>query len=156
MSDDTSRLTEDFHTKPMQHAAEAAQTGKGQAAQQFYDSLGKGGRQRAANVYQTLTAVVGPQHAKALEELVDRPEHVVALEKMLHAALLPLREPASVAPRTAGPTSEAARAAALAKLTEKQRDPRYWRDHDRAFIAEVDEGFARLYPGRRRTAHGIK
>jgi hypothetical protein len=26
------------------------------------------------------------------------------------------------------------------------RDPRYWRDRDPAFIAQVTEGFKRLYP----------
>lgn len=154
MSDQNRPPADDYHARPMQRAVAASRNVKGLSGQEFYDSLGQNGRQRAATVYQSLTAVVGKEHAAALEDMVDRPEHVVALEKMLHAALLPLREPASVAPRSPGPTSDAARAAALAKLTEKQRDPRYWRDHDRAFIAEVEEGFARLYPGRRRTAHG--
>jgi hypothetical protein len=39
-----------------------------------------------------------------------------------------------------------------AELTKMQNDPRYYRDVDQAFVQQVQDGFAKLYPGRRRTA----
>ena len=33
-----------------------------------------------------------------------------------------------------------------ATLTRLMRDPRYWRDRDPAIVAQVTEGFQRLYP----------
>jgi hypothetical protein len=33
-----------------------------------------------------------------------------------------------------------------AALTRMMRDPRYWRERDPAFVAQVTDGFQRLYP----------
>jgi hypothetical protein len=33
-----------------------------------------------------------------------------------------------------------------ATLTRLMRDPRYWRDRDPAIVAQVTQGFQRLYP----------
>ena len=33
-----------------------------------------------------------------------------------------------------------------AGLTRMMRDPRYWRERDPALVAQVTEGFQRLYP----------
>jgi hypothetical protein len=33
-----------------------------------------------------------------------------------------------------------------AALTRMMRDPRYWRERDATFVAQVTEGFQRLYP----------
>jgi hypothetical protein len=33
-----------------------------------------------------------------------------------------------------------------------QNNPRYYRDAEPAFVKQVQDGFAKLYPGRRRTA----
>ena len=33
-----------------------------------------------------------------------------------------------------------------AELTRMMRDPRYWRERDPAFVAQITDGFQRLYP----------
>jgi hypothetical protein len=61
---------------------------------------------------------------------------VIAMHQMMQA-----REPA-VLQETSGAQGEVDEAA----LTRMMRDPRYWRERDPAFIAQVTEGFQRLYP----------
>jgi hypothetical protein len=61
---------------------------------------------------------------------------VLAMHQMMQA-----REP-SVLQDAEGPASEVDEAA----LTRMMRDPRYWRDRDPGLIAQVTEGFRRLYP----------
>ena len=61
---------------------------------------------------------------------------VVAMHKMMQA-----REP-TVLQEASGPQGEVDEAA----LTRMMRDPRYWRERDPAFVAQVTEGFQRLYP----------
>ena len=39
-------------------------------------------------------------------------------------------------------------AASEDRLRAMMQDPRYWRDHDPAFIRQVEDGFRRLYPDR--------
>lgn len=60
---------------------------------------------------------------------------VTAMHQMMQA-----REP-SVLQASEGPTT----APDEVQLTRMMRDPRYWRDRDPAFIAEVTAGFKRLY-----------
>lgn len=60
---------------------------------------------------------------------------VLAMHQMMQA-----REP-SVLRESEGPAT----APDEAQLTQMMRDPRYWRDRDPAFIAEVTAGFERLY-----------
>jgi hypothetical protein len=60
---------------------------------------------------------------------------VVAMHQMMQA-----REP-SVLQESNGAQSEIDEAA----LTRMMRDPRYWRERDAAFVAQVTEGFQRLY-----------
>jgi hypothetical protein len=62
---------------------------------------------------------------------------VVAMHQMMQA-----REP-SVLQDAEGPHSDVDEAS----LTRMMRDPRYWRDRDPAVIAQVTEGFKRLYSG---------
>jgi hypothetical protein len=61
---------------------------------------------------------------------------VLAMHQMMQA-----REP-SVLQDAEGPRSDLDEAA----LTRMMRDPRYWRERDPALIAQVTEGFKRLYP----------
>ncbi len=61
---------------------------------------------------------------------------VLAIHQMMQA-----REPA-VLREANGPASELDEVG----LAQMMRDPRYWRDRDPAFVAQVTEGFRRLYP----------
>jgi hypothetical protein len=61
---------------------------------------------------------------------------VLAMHQMMQA-----REP-SVLREAHGPEGDLDEAS----LTRLMRDPRYWRDRDPALIAQVTEGFKRLYP----------
>lgn len=61
---------------------------------------------------------------------------VLAIHQMMQA-----REPA-VLNDANGPRSESDET----ELARMMRDPRYWRDRDPAFVAQVTEGFKRLYP----------
>lgn len=60
---------------------------------------------------------------------------VIAMHQMMQA-----REP-----NVLRETGDPATAPDEARLTQMMRDPRYWRDRDPAFIAEVTAGFQRLY-----------
>lgn len=60
---------------------------------------------------------------------------IIAMHQMMQA-----REP-NVLRESDGPAT----APDEAQLTQMMRDPRYWRDRDPAFIAEVTAGFERLY-----------
>jgi hypothetical protein len=75
----------------------------------------------AADVYRTLASSY---------------DGVLAMHQMMQA-----REP-SVLHDAEGPRSDLDEAS----LTRMMRDPRYWRDRDSALIAQVTEGFKRLYP----------
>lgn len=72
---------------------------------------------------------------QALESLSNSYDGVMALYNMMKA-----QEPGSQA-RTDGP----APAASGDDLRAMMRDPRYWRDKDPAFIAQVTDGFGRVY-----------
>jgi hypothetical protein len=61
---------------------------------------------------------------------------VLAMHQMMQA-----REP-SVLRDAEGPRSDLDEAS----LTRMMRDPRYWRERDPALVAQVTEGFKRLYP----------
>ena len=61
---------------------------------------------------------------------------VVAMHQMMQA-----REP-TVLQEANGPQGDIDEAA----LTRMMRDPRYWRERDPGFVAQVTEGFQRLYP----------
>jgi hypothetical protein len=61
---------------------------------------------------------------------------VVAMHQMMQA-----REP-TVLQEANGPQVDVDEAS----LTRMMRDPRYWRERDPAFVAQVTEGFQRLYP----------
>ena len=61
---------------------------------------------------------------------------MLAIHQMMQA-----REPA-VLNEADGPRSDVDEA----DLARMMRDPRYWRDRDPAFVAQVTEGFRRLYP----------
>ncbi len=70
------------------------------------------------------------------ETLAASYDGVLALHQMMQA-----REPAVL--NEAGGARADADETDLARM---MRDPRYWRDRDPAFVAQVTEGFRRLYP----------
>jgi hypothetical protein len=70
------------------------------------------------------------------ETLASSYDGVVAIHQMMQG-----REPA-VLNEANGPRSDLDEAG----LTRMMRDPRYWRDRDPTFVAQVTEGFQRLYP----------
>jgi hypothetical protein len=70
------------------------------------------------------------------ETLASSYDGVLAIHQMMQA-----REPA-VLNEAGGPRSNPDEA----DLTRMMRDPRYWRDRDPAFVAQVTDGFQRLYP----------
>ena len=70
------------------------------------------------------------------ETLAASYDGVLALHQMMQA-----REPA-VLNEAGSPRSDADEA----DLARMMRDPRYWRDRDPAVVAQVTEGFRRLYP----------
>jgi hypothetical protein len=72
----------------------------------------------------------------AYRTLATSYDGVMAMHQMMQA-----REP-SVLQEANGPRGEVDEAA----LTRMMRDPRYWRERDPAFVAQVTEGFQRLYP----------
>jgi hypothetical protein len=102
----------------------------------FYTALGENGVQRVAHVWGKLEAALGEQ-AALFDAFVSTPEQVQALERLLGAAAGP---GFSKGVQGGDTTTEEG-------LRQMMRDPRYWRDHDRDFIAKVTEGFKRLYPG---------
>jgi hypothetical protein len=70
------------------------------------------------------------------ETLASSYDGVLAIHQMMQA-----REPA-VLNEANGPRSNLDEA----DLTRMMRDPRYWRERDPALVAQVTEGFQRLYP----------
>lgn len=71
----------------------------------------------------------------AVEALTTTFEGVLALHRMMSGG-----EPAPFRTATGGSTS-----LAESELHQMMRDPRYWRDRDPTFIAQVTEGFRRHY-----------
>ena len=76
--------------------------------------------------------------ATAVEGLSSSFDGVLALHRMMTSD-----EPAALRPGTGGDAD-----GGEADLTRMIRDPRYWRDKDPAFIAQVTDGFRRLFPGK--------
>ncbi|HYD97769.1 MAG TPA: hypothetical protein VEH84_00175 [Alphaproteobacteria bacterium] len=71
----------------------------------------------------------------ALDGLATTFDGIVALHRMMAGG----EAPALRGGGEAGPAGEA-------ELRRLMRDPRYWRDRDPALVAQVTEGFKRLYP----------
>lgn len=69
------------------------------------------------------------------QTLAASAEGVIALHAMMQN-----REPGL------GGTSSPMRGVGEADLKRMMADPRYWREHDPAFVAQVREGFRQLYP----------
>ena len=110
----------------------SAQAQRGRLEEQF------GGPERFANVAQQIKAF-GERHLEpATYETLSRTyDGVMALHAMMRA-----KEPEIVAggdPSGLAPDPE--------KLSRMMRDPRYWRDRDKDFVAKVTDGYRRLYGG---------
>ncbi|HWL67655.1 MAG TPA: hypothetical protein VNS22_04645 [Geminicoccus sp.] len=110
----------------------AAEAARARLAEQF------GGSERYAAVAQQLKAF-GERHLdRATYETLSRSyDGVMALHAMMRA-----REPEIIAggdPATGAPDPD--------RLAQMMRDPRYWRDRDKDFVARVTDGYRRLYGG---------
>jgi hypothetical protein len=130
-------------------AAQAQRTPtKAEIAEQnarFYASLGENGQKRVAHLAGQLKGIVGADRMGVLDAFVEfgGKAAVETLE--------------ALADRSGGPRFAPGGSAPPADLTEAdlrkmQDDPRYWRDNDKAFIAQVDAAYAKMFTGRRRTA----
>jgi hypothetical protein len=141
---------EDFSAGIAQFAAAQAQRTptKAELAEQnarFYASLGENGQKRVAHLAGQLKGMVGPERMAVLDAFVEfgGKAAVETLEALADRSGGP-----RFAPGGGGPPAEVTEA----DLRKMQDDPRYWRDNDKAFIAQVDAAYARLFPARRRTA----
>jgi hypothetical protein len=61
--------------------------------------------------------------------------------------LMDMRKMMGQAPLPGSKEAGAGAAFSEGELKKMQQDPRYWRDHDPAFIKQVDDGYKKLYPG---------
>lgn len=110
----------------------AAEAGRSRLEEHF------GGAERFAAVASQLKAF-GERHLEpsTYEALSRSYDGVMALHAMMRA-----KEPEIVAsgdPASLAPDPD--------KLGRMMRDPRYWRDRDKDFVARVTEGYRRLYGG---------
>lgn len=141
---------EDFQAAIVQFAQAQAQPTptKAEIAEQnsrFYASLGDGGQKRVAHLAGQLKGMVGEQAMPVLDAFVEfgGKAAVETLERLVEKA--------------GGPRFAAGGGGAPAEITEAElrkmmADPRYHRDRDPALIKQVTDGFAKLYPGKVRTA----
>jgi uncharacterized protein YnzC (UPF0291/DUF896 family) len=111
--------------------AEEAQAAK----QAIYSKLGEQGEQRVAHIGRQLAALVGAQHAAAMDATVESPAQIEAIEALLEKAGQAKLSPgtATVAP---GLTEK--------ELQKIQGESDYWTNPDKQ--AKVRAGFLRLYP----------
>jgi hypothetical protein len=118
---------------------------RAEAASRFYASLGDNGQKRVAHLAGQLKGMVGAERMPVLDAFVEwgGKAAVETLEALADRSGGP-----RFAPGGAGGPAELTEA----KLNEMMQDPRYHRDRDPAFIAQVTEGFRKLYPGRVRAA----
>lgn len=115
-----------------------------QARQAFYASLGENGVKRAEHLWGTLQSTLGEAGARAIDALLGSKEQFEAIEALVTKAGGPKLAAAPVTP-TVAPT--------LDQLRARMKDPKYWRDRDPAVVREVEQGFARLYPGKVRASY---
>ena len=96
--------------------------------------LGDYGQDRILKVNNWLETRLDAEEISALSPVLGTSEAIKAMEKLMKAS---------------GPgtfeASPAAAAMTLSELQDMQKDPRYWREKDPAFIAKVSAGFQRLY-----------
>lgn len=110
--------------------------------------LGEKGPQRVERVNLWAKANLSEKAYKAMDRFVNNADGVEALEEVMAK----LGEP-MVLPEVSGDLGGTA--LNVARLRDMQNDPRYWdwSKRDPAFVKQVDEGFARLFPGQRKAAY---
>lgn len=117
------------------------------AAEQYQaemTKLGDKAKDRTDAVDSYLKANLSEDEYKALSAVTTTAAAVQAVEKLMTLS------------RDKNPqTGDVAQSPKLseAELQSMMRDPKYWRDHDPAFIQQVSEGFKKLYPGQQPTSH---
>lgn len=111
-------------------------------SEEFYKTelskLGENGQARIDAIGAYLAKNFTPEQAKAFEAATVTAPGVEALEKLINAAN---GQPVRTEGNGAAPDGVTA-----AKLEEMQRDPRYLTDP--AFHKQVQDGYAKLYPGK--------
>ncbi len=118
------------------------------ARQSVYDKLGEHGAARAHSVWQGLVALVGENRARALDEALGSADAIAALELVLERA-----SQGRFVPLNAGARSPFK---SEAELKTMMADPRYWRDRDPRFVADIEDGWKRLYPSDRNAFAGSR
>jgi hypothetical protein len=118
------------------------------AKQAIYDTLGEHGAARAHSVWQGLVALVGERRARALDEALGSADAIAALEAVLERA-----SQGRFAAFNAGAASPLKSEAELKAL---MADPRYWRERDPRLVAEIEDGWKRLYPPASSTYAGAR
>lgn len=97
-----------------------------------------GGRERFNEISRQLSSWARQNLSpEVYDALASTSEGVIALYKMMSS-----NEP--VLSRETAPAEELSEET-LRKMME---DPRYWRDHDKAYVRKITSGFEKLYPGK--------
>lgn len=103
------------------------------------NKLGEQGQERLDAVDNWLQKSLSEDAYKALQPATTTAAGIEALEILMKGSGAPVVQ-------TTGSPAPADKIT-QEKLTEMQNDPRYWQDRDPAFVKQVQDGYAKLYPG---------
>lgn len=96
--------------------------------------LGDHGQDRLLRVHNWMSGKLKPEEVAALDPLMTSAASIEALEKLM---------------KSSGPSDfdsdNVGDALTLDELKSMQKDPKYWREKDPAFIKKVTDGYDRLY-----------
>lgn len=119
--------------------AEADQAYLAEQTQALDQALGPNPAQAKAELAQWAVGLFGQDHLADLQVLATSASGVLLLKKMKDL----VKEPTIPGTRDAGGGGLTVTEDGLKQM---MKDPRYWRDKDPAFIKQVTDGFAKLYP----------
>ena len=110
----------------------AAIAGERQArVEGIISELGEGAQGRLEGIYKGLAASVGEDAARELVSGADSLASIKALEHLMSG-------------RSGSDNDLGAEVLTREDIEKKMQDPRYWRDHDKAYCAEIEADFRRL------------
>lgn len=105
-----------------------------------FKALGENGQQRAAHLWGQVQAKLSPEHAAALDEAIQTPEQIMALEALMEKMGEPRFSPA-IGASPAQPDS----GAMLLEAKRIQGEPDYWSNMEKQ--KRVSEIYQKVYPG---------
>lgn len=108
-------------------------------------ALGEKSKERTEAIGKFLDGNLPEDEAKALKNSLSSAKAVQALEKLIEKSNGEILKGSSQGAPSGSITQ--------ADIDSKMNDPRYWRDRDPAFMAEVASDFKKLYPGSKQTSH---